>query len=415
MAPAVGDVLGTGRDQVFVPGFDCYENGNKVWAYGIHPDGDNHPGGPFMDGWPVALDAIGGCYSQSIDFVQGGLNSASIADFDGSGQLRIAMTPVSGFPVVLNADGSRYRNLAPACNSDVCAGIPPYYVRDSLVVGVTGQGAIGDLDGDGAPDYMQPVAGAVSLQTALGDAGQAALIHVYDAAWDVESGKMFDAFPTNQDGFPFFTSPTVAGLSDDGRQAMISSNDSYWIHARRADGTEAPGFPKWTGQWTSFGGVIGDPAHDGTQRLAYGTREGALFVWKVGGKPGTNNQWWHFRHDEHNSGRYGNDTRPPASLRLKVKRSKKSAAVSWLAPGNNGVSNGPAARYEVFTSKKPIKLSNLKQARRVKSPKPASPNRRQQIKVRAARGATLYVAVRAVDRAGNVSVLWRTKIKPFPR
>ncbi len=102
MSPAVGDLLGTGRDQVFVPGYDCLEaNGgsNSVFAYGIHPDGEDHPGGPFMDGWPVRMNAAGGCYSQSIDFVQGGANSPSIADFDDSGQLQVAITPVSGVPV----------------------------------------------------------------------------------------------------------------------------------------------------------------------------------------------------------------------------------------------------------------------------------------------------------------------------
>ena len=150
-----------------------------------------------------------------------------------------------------------------------------------------------------------------------------------------------------------------------------------------------------------------------TVYLSYGTREGQLFLWKVGGKPANNNEWWHFRHDEHNSGRYGNDTRPPASLKLKLKRTKKSAKLSWKAPGDNGVSNGKAARYEIFTSKKPIKLSGLNKAKRLKAPKPASPDRSQKVRIKVPRKKTTYVAIRSIDRAGNHSVLTRKKIKRY--
>jgi hypothetical protein len=414
MTPAVGDLLGTGRDQVFVPGFDCNEVNNSVYAYGINSEGNNAEDGAYMPGWPVALSAFGGCYSQSIDFIQGGLNSPSIADFDNSGDLEVAMTPVSGFPVVLNADGSRFRDLTGLCQGATCAGSSPYYPADPLMAGVTGQGAIGDLDGNGEPNYMQPMAGGISLEAALGDAGQAGLIHVFDMAWDVSTGKALPAFPTDQDGFPFFVSPLVSGVGNGGDQTMIGSNDSYWIHGRQADGSEARGFPKWTGQWTSFGGVVGDPKLDGQQYMAYGSREGYLFMWKVGGKPGKNNEWWHYRHDEHNSGRYGNDTRPPASLKLKVrKRTRKKARITWQAPGDNGVSNGSARRYEIYTSKKPIKLSKLKRANRVKAPKPASAKRSQKVWVKAPPKKKLYVAIRSIDRAGNWSNLSRKKIKKY--
>ncbi len=413
VTPAVGDVLGTGRDQVFVPGFDCNETNNSVYAYGINSDGNKDPGGAFIEGWPVALSAFGGCYSQSIDFVQEGLNSPSIGDFDNSGSLEVAITPVSGFPVVLNGDGSRFRDLSGLCQSATCDGIPPYYPSDPLMAGVTGQGAIGDLNGDGEPNYMQPMAGGISLQAALGTAGQAGLIHVFDMAWDVSTGKALPGFPTDQDGFPFFVSPMVSGVGDGGDQAMIASNDSYWIHARQADGTEAPGFPKWTGQWTSFGGVIGDPKQNGRQLMAYGSREGFLFMWKVGGKAADNDQWWHFRHDEHNSGRYGNDTRPPASLKIKAKRRKNQAKIIWKAPGDNGVSNGRATTYQIYVSKKPIKLSKLNKAKRVKAPKPAKPNRKQQIRIKAHRKKKRYIAIRSKDRAGNWSTLSRKTIKKY--
>jgi len=411
MAPAVGDVLGTGTDQVFIPGFDCDDGANKVFAYGIQSDGNNHAGGAYLPGWPTSMSSIAGCYSQSIDFVQEGANAPSIGDFDGSGNLRIAITPVAGGPVIFNGDGSVYKSMTPVCSSTPCDGYEPYYGSDGITVGVTSQSAIGDLNGDGKPEFMQPMAGGLTLTSALDKAGQAALPHVFDQAWDPTTGSTLANFPTDQDGFPFYSSPVVANLTADGNRSMISSNDSYWIHARGPDGKEAPGFPKWTGQWTSFGGAVGDPKLDGQQYLAYGTREGQVFLWKVGGKPSMNDQWWHFRHDEHNSGRYGNDTRPPAGVKFVVKRSKKSAQITWKASGDDGINGGKVSALQVFKSNRKISLSQL--GSRIKSPAIAKPNGQQKVNVKLAPNKSLYVAVRQQDADGNWSSLSRFKVKPF--
>ena len=416
--PAVGDVLGTGTDQVFLPGFDCDDSKNDVFGYGIQSEGNNAPGGKYLPGWPVRMKSFGGCYSQSIDFVQEGANAPSIADFDGSGVNRIQITPVAGFPLIFNPDGSVYKKLAGSCTTLVCQGIPPYFGADALTVGVTGQGAIGDLDGNGSPNYMQPMAGGITLSAALGTAGQASLPHVFDMAWDPtagdpETGKVMDNFPVNQEGFPFFVSPMVANLTPDGNRSMIASNDSYWIHARGPDGKEAPGFPKWTGQWTSFGGVVGDPKFDGQQYMSYGTREGQIFLWRVGGTPELSNEWSHYRHDEHNSGRYGNDTRPPAGMKVKVKRFKKQAKLTWAAPGENGVSNGKITKYELYRSATPVSLDALNKAGKVKAPKIAAPNKTQTIKLPAKTKKKFYFAIRAQDSTGNWSQLANTKIKPY--
>jgi len=411
MTPAVGDVLGKGTDQVFLPSFECSDSNNKVWAYGIQSDGNDNPNGAYLPGWPVTMTSVAGCYSQSIDFVQEGGNAASIADFDGSGQLRVAITPVAGAPVVLNGDGSTHKSLVPSCTTDPCSGYPPYYGQDAINVGVTSQSAIGDLNNDGRPDFMQPVAGGATLTSALNNEGQASLPHVFDQAWDVGSGETLDNFPTNQDGFPFYSSPVVTNLTGDDYNSMVASNDSYWIHARGPDGKEAPGFPKWTGQWTSFGGVVGDPKLNGRQFLAYGTREGQLFLWKVGGDPAKNDEWWHYRHDEHNSGRFGNDTRPPAGVKFVVKRSKKSALVTWRASGDDGVNGGKVAALQVYKSKRKISLGKL--GKRIKAPKIAKPNGKQKIRVKLGPKKKLFIAVRSRDADGNWSALSRFKIKPF--
>lgn len=414
MTPAVGDVLGTGKDQVFLPSFECDDGPpGRTFAYALQSDGMNNPGGPYLPGWPVPMISIAGCYSQSIDFVQEGGNSASIADLDGSGTLRVAITPVAGSPLILNGDGSTFKGMSTGCTSIACGGYPPYYNSELLTVGVTSQSAFGDLTGDGKPEFMQPMAGGLTLTGALDRAGQATLPHVFDQAWDPVTGATLEGFPADQDGFPFYVSPTVANLTDDGQRSMIASNDSYWIHARGPDGEEAPGFPKWTGQWSSYGGVVGDPKLNGRQFLAYGTREGQIFLWKVGGKPSMNDQWWHYRHDEHNSGRYGNDTRPPAGVRFVVRRWKKSARITWRASGDDGVNGGKVTKVQVYRSKRKIRLSNP--GHRVKSPPIARPNGKQRVRVKLGPRKKLHIAVRQQDAEGNWSPLSRFRVKPHRR
>jgi hypothetical protein len=65
---------GSGRHPVFVPSFECLSTaaGQRSWMYGIWPDGNLHPGGPYMPGWPVGPTSLAGRYDQSIDFVEEG-------------------------------------------------------------------------------------------------------------------------------------------------------------------------------------------------------------------------------------------------------------------------------------------------------------------------------------------------------
>jgi hypothetical protein len=401
----VADVLGKGRPQVYVSSFEC-NRGSQAFLYGIWPDGNRHRGGAYVPNWPVALPTLSRCYDQSIDFVGEGTSAPVFGPVNG--KLRIFTSGISGPVEALNGNGTVFKTMSPACTSSACAPLAPYRPGDALTVTLTGQGALGDLTGSGKPQYLQSTAGAVSLTDGLNSPAPATLPQTYEEAWNPATGAVAAGFPRRQDGFPFFSSPLAANLGGGGANQVIESNDSYWIHAYApGGGREAPGFPKYTGQWPSFSGVVGDPQMNGRQRLAYGTREGYLFVWRVRGATRVQGTWMHYRHDQLNTGLFGLDTlRPEAILDLRLRPGReRRLTLTWTAPGGD-YQLGRAARYEVRIARAPISETSFWRARSLRgTPRPAPAGTRQTLVTPSLGVGTTYFAIRAIDAAGNISAL----------
>jgi hypothetical protein len=394
----VGDVLGSGHPQVFVSSFECDNDHPAAFLYGIWGDGNNHAGGAYLPGWPVRLPSLQACYDQSIDFVEEGTSPPVIGNF-GAGHPQVISSPVTGPVDVINGDGSIARSLSLACSSAACAPNPPYRpTGDSLTFTLTGQGGLGDLMNTGTPEFLESSVGAQSISRALGVTGQAAVPQVYEKAWDVGTGAVLPNFPVRQDGFPFYDAPLSADVAGDGTRQVIEGNDNYWIHAWDVNGGEAPGWPKYTGQWTSFSGVVGDPTMDGQLRFATGTREGWLFVWQVAGDARLNNSWPHYRGNDYNSGLYGQDSRRPESI-LDLRRS--GGALTWTAPGGD-YELGQASEYEVLACRDAdcTRADQLPGA-----PTPAAAGVLERFRIPTLPHGTRYLAVRAANAAGNVSAL----------
>ncbi len=395
---AVGDVLHAGRPQVFVSSFECDGTHPASFLYGIWAQGNLHPGGSYLPGWPVRLSSLEFCYDQSIDFVGEGTSPPVIGNF-GSG-LQVISSPVTGAVYVINGNGTIARTLSPSCTSAACQPNPPYRpTGDALTVTVTGQGGLGDLTGSGTPEFLQSSIGAESLTGALGSSGQAALPQAYEKVWDVSSGAVLPSFPVRQDGFPFFDAPLSADLAGDGTRQVIEGNDSYWIHAWDIHGGEAPGFPKYTGQWPSFsGGVVGDATMNGRLRYADGTREGWLFAWGVQGDARLDNSWSHLRGDDYNDGLYGQDSQRPAAI-LDLRR--RGRTLLWSASGGD-YEIGRATTYQVLACLD----RGCGRARLLPgAPSPGAAGTEQRMRLPALPAGTRYLAVRSVNSGGNLSAL----------
>ncbi len=397
-AVAVGDVLHTGRPQVFASSFECDGAHPAAFLYGIWADGNGHPGGAYLPGWPVRLPSLQECYDQSIDFVGEGTSPPVIGNF-GAGALQVVSSPVTGPVYVIDGDGTIARTLSAGCSSAACAPNPPYRpTGDAITVTLTGQGGLGDLMNTGTPQFLESSVGAESLSQALGSSGQAALPQVYEKAWDVSSGNVLSGFPVRQDGFPFFDAPLAADLAGDGTRQVIEGNDSYWIHAWDIHGGEAPGFPKYTGQWPSFSGVIGDANMDGRLRFAVGTREGWLFVWRVRGNAALDNSWSHLRGDDYNAGLYGLDSRRPEAIR-DLRRFGR--VLIWSAPGGDYELGRPSA-YEVLACRD---VSCARAHPLPGAPLPGVAGVLERFHVPRLPRGTRYLTVGARNAAGNLSAL----------
>ncbi len=394
---AVGDVLHAGRPQVFVSSFECDNAHPASFLYGIWAQGNDHHGGAYLPGWPVRLPGLQSCYDQSIDFVEEGTSPPLIGNF-GIG-LQIVSSPVTGGVDVINGNGTVARTLSLGCQSAACKPNPPYRpTGDSLTVTLTGQGGLGDLRVSGTPEFLQSSIGAQSISSALGSSGQAALPQAYEKAWDVGTGAVLPGFPVRQDGFPFFDAPLAADLAGDKTRQVIEGNDSEWIHAWDIHGGEAPGFPKYTGQWPSFGGVIGDPTMNGALRYAVGTREGWLFLWRVRGDARLDNSWSHYRGDDYNAGLYGLDSRRPQAI-LDLRRAGR--VLRWTAPGGD-YEFGKAFAYRVLACvdsacRRAFALSG--------APRPAVAGTPQRLRLGTLPRGTRYLALRSINAAGNLSAL----------
>ena len=78
----------------------------------------------------------------------------------------------------------------------------------------------------------------------------------------------------------------------------------YLLHAWDVEGTEAPGWPKFTGGWTLGSPSVGDINGDGYLDVVVTTREGFLFAWSSAGHADCKVHWRGVHHDSHNTGNY---------------------------------------------------------------------------------------------------------------
>ena len=119
--------------------------------------------------------------------------------------------------------------------------------------------------------------------------------------WNARTRAMLPAFPRVIDDMQFLTNPTVADIDGDHHPELLAGSGGYLVHAFGSNGTEAAGWPKFTGGWLIASPTIGSFGRRAA--VAATTREGQLFVWRARGSI-ADRPWGRFHHDARNTGWY---------------------------------------------------------------------------------------------------------------
>lgn len=299
-SPTVADLFGDGTPWVVVGTTEREVNSNSVFLYAIHPRGTLREGGAFPDRWPTTV--AGFIPDQILPYVgRGNPNSPAAADFDGDGDDEVINAGMGGVIKMIDGDG---RSRDTIDFSSVVYG-EKSDVDDSASLPVINNPSIGDIDNDGFLDVVNGTAGLGLIQVAS-QGGQRADFDHGVGAW-TDGGYFHEGFPKKVADYQFFMNYAIADVDGDGFNNVVSGDGGYFVWATNPDGTQAPGFPKWTQGWHIATPAVGDLDGDGLMEVVANTREGWLYAWSTGGPVGGIEgrpaiQWESFHRDDQNTG-----------------------------------------------------------------------------------------------------------------
>jgi hypothetical protein len=418
--PTITDLFGDGQREIVIKSQEFAYNtnsivgslglGSRFYELAYWGDGNRHPGGALVRGFPVQLQGLLGYYGSAQDWLTEGGDTPAAAAVRGTKGDTLGQNLVLAVPQFFNHSGvapqSQQQPNVVALLAAKAALAQPGLNNDRVPTSTTASDPITFT----TSGTMAPFAGHMAYLTAGSDLDTlASLLHNGIAerltnfmfAYDASTGQMLPGFGAPTMGLAFLTAPAVADISGNGQADVINNEDSNNVAAFLPNGQPVPGWPKFTGGWTVWTPAVGDLFGDGRVEVASLTREGYLFLWDTPGKPSGTEAWaWH-QNDWH-TGRYGDDTRPPLlprGLRLSRRR------LCWVAPGGDW-GDGQAARYELraySTRSRPQPETFTGGRLLFGSPAPAPAGSTQCMTVPRLRRDTRWVALRAIDGSGLIS------------
>ncbi|MFH2006198.1 MAG: S8 family serine peptidase [bacterium] len=297
-SPALGDIDGDGSPDIVV-GSNQVDNGMATfWA--VHADGNDHPGSPFLEGFPGRVVA-----PEMLPLIGVGVfASPAIADIDGDGISEFALAGNIGPPKVYDGEGMLFRAMESGLVGDPVRSYGPGSPStDAPLQVIFTNPSFGDLNNDGRIDLLQGAAGLLVAATFVQGGERIEFDHLV-GAWDADSGRFLYHFPQIIDDWQFFLQPITADIDGDDLPEMINASAGYYVHAYNRYGVEPAGWPKFTGGWIGATPCVGDVTGDGNLEVIASTRNGYLFAWRTSGSVDGRIDWESFKHDNRNTGNY---------------------------------------------------------------------------------------------------------------
>ena len=437
-SPAVGDVddssegpeiviatneVEEGGDPPDVPqeleDFFAGQAGSNV-VYALQSDGENVGGQ-----WPVRIGTLAG---DILPLVVPSHDAAIVDADENPADDEVVVSAATGDAQLLDGDGS----TRTVFNNNAAAS--PNVADHGMQLNLADYPSIGELLVGEGPAVVKA---GISLNGVLNllAVNQNLPFNHSVQAWSVFEGDSYlPAFPVATDDFQLVSQPAIAKVDDLGGEAAGPSAQGvptpsrhalvgtglYQLHAydlagREPGGTRDERWPKFLGGWVQPTPAVGDVDGDGKLEVSAVTREGWSFVWDTtadacqeGVGPAsltTNQEWWTFGHDEFGSHNYETDARPPSRPGpLDVTEVANDLELSFVASGDDLLCGTPE-RYEARGSNQPIRTGeDFQDAEPLDiTAQPIRPGGERQDAVVDDGGAYRFVAIRAVDDAGNVS------------
>lgn len=292
-SPAVGDVDNDGDIEISFGTNEAVNNESDSVAYLIDAlTGQSEPGWPLyvrgLVGEAVLLPLVG----------EGHPASLAMADVDGDGDYELAN------PIMLGTNSPVHHDTTEALELDFYGtGFSESSNADvPALIQMVSNPAWGDLNNDGTPDFV--ISGVSSIYLVSLAARYQMEYQQSVGAWSGKNSEMFEGWPRQIEDVQFLTAPAIADVSGDNYPEVIIPSGGYLMHAWDRKGVEAPGFPKFTGQWILASPAVGDLDGDGYVEVVVTTREGWLYAWSTDGSAGQDIQWAAIHHDAQNTGNY---------------------------------------------------------------------------------------------------------------
>ncbi len=293
-SPAIGDVDGDGVLDVVVGSNEALSS-QYALLFAIKATGLESAGGAYLPNFPIAVFAG---YTEVLPVVGEGMpTSPSLADVNGNGKLEIGANAIADPGVVWGWDGEPFVSLK-ATREFFGGG---HNSKEDALLQMMNNGAWGDIDLDGVPEFVNGAAG-INFATGFLDDGQRGEHDHLVGAWDPITGEFEYGFPQVIEDLQFFMNPAIADVSGDDLPEIITASGGYLIHAWDVTGAEAPGFPKSTGGWVVASPAVGDIDHDGFRDVVIATRDGYVFAWRTRGPAWGPVEWATFHHDNRGTG-----------------------------------------------------------------------------------------------------------------